>query len=77
MVAISAAHDNPIVTSTPPAYGSTTQPNVSVIAFPNVTVGMTTATVTPPTGKTCAPNQAITNWPVVANTITWITFDCH
>jgi hypothetical protein len=51
--------------------------NQQALVFPNATTGTTTVTATPATGKTCTPDQAITNWRVDANVFTFLTFNCQ
>ena len=78
---LSAAHDNTWVPGNnggSSMYSNTTLGGQSQqpLIFPNTVAGTTTITVTTPSGKTCTPDQAITNWRVDPNVFTWVIYTC-
>jgi hypothetical protein len=77
---LSASHGMPFTPEgQTPMYTTTTTGghDNQTLVYPNVTTGTTTVTVTPASGKTCTPAQAIANWRVDPNVFTWIDYNCQ
>ena len=76
---LSATHGTPFTLGSSGAVYSnvTITGDQSTLIFPNVTTGTTTIAVVAPTGTTCTPSPAITNFRVDANTFTQVNFTCN
>jgi hypothetical protein len=75
-VSLSAMNDGPFIPAVSTGGTVPSGSSTANIMFPNVVPGSTTVTLTAPAGKSCATDQAITDWRVEAGVLTNIDVTC-